>query len=115
MFVYILLSCLFTLFVYFYSAGDDTITTNSSEDLEGTLEGTLGGSINNISDITTTTDEHKIVFERTLRRSRIAFKSKHDILKTVTGRMILLSGTHPNAFGATDLVGKFDGKSSNIS
>ena len=87
-------------------AGDDTITTNSSEDLEGTL----GGSINNISDITTTTDEHKLVFERTLRRSRIAFKSKHDILKTVTGRMILLSGTHPNAFGATDLVGKFDGK-----
>ena len=91
----------------FYSAVDDTITTNSSEDLEGTLG---GGSINNISDITTTTDEHKLVFERTLKRSRIAFKSKHDILKTVTGRMILLSGTHPNAFGATDLVGKFDEK-----
>ena len=98
-----------TFFVYilFYSGVDDTITTNSSEDLEGTLG---GGSINNISDITTTTDEHKLVFERTLKRSRIAFKSKHDILKTVTGRMILLSGTHPNAFGATDLVGKFDGK-----
>ena len=101
----------YILCLLFYSGVDDTITTNSSEDLEGTL----GGSINNISDITTTTDEHKLVFERTLKRSRIAFKSKHDILKTVTGRMILLSGTHPNAFGATDLVGKFDGKNSNFS
>ena len=79
--------------IIFYDFYSSEVTTNSSEDVEGTL----GGSNNNISEIGT---EEQRIFERTLRRSRIAFKSKHDILKAVTGKMMLMS-THPNAFGAT--------------
>jgi hypothetical protein len=75
------------------SSGDDiTVTSVSDETIEGpiaTVEGTI-------------TDDAKI-FERTIRRSRIAFKSKIDILKAVTGKMIQMSSPS-NAFGATDMV-----------
>ena len=48
----------------------------------------------------TISDEQKI-FERTLRRSKIVFKSRIDILKTVTGKMV---ASPTNVFGATDMV-----------
>lgn len=50
----------------------------------------------------TLSDEQKI-FEKTLKRSKIAFKSRVDILKAVTaGKMVHFQSQ--NAFGATDLV-----------
>ena len=59
----------------------------------------FSGTISTL-DETLVSDEQKI-FERTLRRSKIAFKSRIDILKAVTGKMML---SPSNAFGATDLV-----------
>ena len=45
-------------------------------------------------------DEQKI-FEKSMRKSRIVFKSRTDILRAVTGRMVQFQ---TNAFGATDMV-----------
>ena len=44
-------------------------------------------------DETLVSDEQKI-FEKTLRRSKIAFKSRIDILKAVTGKMMLSPRYH---------------------
>lgn len=60
-----------------------------------TLDGTLGST-------GIITDEHKI-FQNSIRKSKIAFKSRLDILKAVTGKMIQNNYTN-NAFGATDMV-----------
>lgn len=76
------------------------VDETSSSDAD-TIEGTIASST--IQD-EVLSDEQKI-FERTLRRSKIAFKSRIDILKAVTA---VKGGVHQsqisNAFGATDMV-----------
>ena len=52
----------------------------------------FAGTISTL-DETLVSDEQKI-FEKTLRRSKIAFKSRIDILKAVTGKMMLSPRYH---------------------